>query len=42
MIVDAHVVAAAVESGGGVVVTADRKDLERLSAPYHHVLVEAL
>jgi predicted nucleic acid-binding protein len=42
MIVDAHVVAAAVESGGGVVVTGDRKDLERLSAPYHHVLVEAL
>ncbi len=42
MIVDAHVVAVAVEAGGGVVVTGDRPDLERLSAPYHHVAVEAL
>jgi predicted nucleic acid-binding protein len=42
MIVDAHVVAVAVEAGGGVVVTGDRHDLERLSAPYHHLAVEPL
>jgi predicted nucleic acid-binding protein len=42
MIVDAHVVATVVEAGGGVVVTADRHDLERLAAPYHHIAVEAL
>jgi predicted nucleic acid-binding protein len=42
MIVDAHVVALAVEAGGGVVVTGDAPDLNRLSAPYHHIVVEAL
>jgi predicted nucleic acid-binding protein len=42
MIVDAHVVATAVEAGGGVVVTGDRNDLERLAAPYHHLAVEAV
>jgi len=42
MIVDAHVVAVAVEAGGGVVVTGDAEDLNRLSAPYHHIVVEAL
>ena len=42
MIVDAHVVAVAVEAGGGVVVTGDERDLARLSAPYHHVTVEAV
>ena len=42
MIVDAHVVAAVVEAGGGVVVTGDREDLQRLAAGYHHVVVEAL
>jgi len=42
MIVDAHVVAVVVEAGGGVVVTGDRLDLERLSAPYHHIVVEAV
>ena len=42
MIVDAHVVAVAVEAGGGVVVTGDRDDLQRLSAPYPHIVVEAV
>ena len=42
VIVDAHVVAVVVEAGGGVVVTGDRSDLERLSAPYHHVAVEVI
>lgn len=42
MIVDAHVVAVAVEAGGGVVVTGDRSDLERLAAPYQHVAVERI
>jgi predicted nucleic acid-binding protein len=37
--VDAHVVATAVESGGGTVVTGDPDDLERLSASYPHVHV---
>lgn len=36
---DAHCVAAAVESGGGVVLTGDRPDLERLAAPYPNVQV---
>jgi predicted nucleic acid-binding protein len=40
--VDAHVVAAAVEAGGGIVLTADTDDLARLAAPYRSVLVEAL
>lgn len=40
LIVDAHVVALAVEAGGGVVVTGDEDDLGRLSGPYHHVAVE--
>lgn len=42
MIVDAHVVAIAVEAGGGVVVTGDEKDLEALAAPYPHVIVERI
>lgn len=36
-LVDAHCVAAAVEAGGGAVMTGDRQDLERLAAPYPHV-----
>lgn len=36
-LVDAHCVAAAVEAGGGVVMTSDRRDLELLAAPYPHV-----
>lgn len=33
MIVDAHVVALAVELGGGVIVTGDQEDLNTLSSP---------
>jgi len=40
MIVDAHVVAVVVESGGGVVLTGDPDDLLRLAGPYRHVVVE--
>lgn len=40
MIVDAHVVAVAVEAGGGIVVTGDEHDLAHLSAPYPHIVVE--
>lgn len=39
---DAHAVAAAVESGGGLVLTGDPDDLERLAAPYANVTVVAL
>ncbi len=44
---DAHVVAAAVEAGGGLVVTVDRDDLDRddldrLSAPYPNVQIAAI
>lgn len=39
---DAHAVAAAVEVGGGVVLTADPDDLARLSAPYRTVVVETV
>lgn len=42
MIVDAHVVAAAVEAGGGVVLTSDPDDLGRLAAPHRDVTVVAL
>ncbi len=41
-LVDAHCVAAAVEAGGGVVVTGDCHDLERLAAPYPHVHIAPL
>ena len=37
--VDAHVVAVAVESGGGVCLTADPDDLDVLAAPYANVQV---
>ena len=37
--VDAHVVAAAVESGGGVCLTADPDDVGSLAAPYANVQV---
>lgn len=40
MIADAHVVAVAVEAGGGIVVTGDPEDLGKLSAAYPHVVVE--
>ncbi|MBI4955019.1 MAG: VapC toxin family PIN domain ribonuclease [Myxococcales bacterium] len=39
LIVDAHVVAAAVEAGGGIVLTCDPGDLGRLAAPYRNVQV---
>lgn len=39
---DAHVVAAAVESAGGVIVTGDPDDMERLAAPYPNIAVAAL
>ena len=42
MIVDAHVVALALEAGGGVVVTGDPDDLTRLAAGYRNVVVEAV
>jgi len=38
-IVDAHVVAAALELGGGVCFTSDPADLERIAAPYRNVTV---
>lgn len=39
---DAHVVAAAVEAGGGVVLTGDQDDLVRLAAPYPNITVKPL
>lgn len=39
---DAHVVAVAVEAGGGLILTGDESDLERLAAPYPNILVEPL
>lgn len=40
--VDAHVVAVAVETGGGVVMTGDVGDLERLAATHRSVVVVGL
>jgi hypothetical protein len=39
LIVDAHAVAAAVEVGGGIVLTGDPDDLHRLAAPYRNVQI---
>ena len=39
---DAHVVAVAVESGGGLILTGDPTDMVALSEPYANVMVEAL
>lgn len=39
---DAHVIAAAVESGGGVIVTGDPSDLTRLASPYRSVAIESV
>ena len=36
---DAHAVAAAVEAGGGLILTTDADDLTRLSAPYPNIHV---
>lgn len=42
LLVDAHVIATAVEGGGGVVLTSDPKDLRRLGAAFRTVTVESL
>lgn len=42
LLADAHAVAAAVEAGGGIVLTADPDDLQRLAAGTSRVVVEAL
>jgi predicted nucleic acid-binding protein len=39
---DAHAVAAAVEAGGGVILTGDQDDLERLAAAYPNVHIAAI
>jgi len=39
---DAHTVAAAVEAGGGVIVTGDESDVVRLAAVYPNVHVTAI
>lgn len=39
LIVDAHVVAAAVEAGGGLILTSDPRDLVRLASPYRNIQV---
>jgi predicted nucleic acid-binding protein len=39
---DAHVVAAAVEAGGGLVLTGDPGDLRRLASPYGSLEVESI
>jgi predicted nucleic acid-binding protein len=39
---DAHVVAAAVEVGGGVVLTGDEGDLATLASPYPNITVQPL
>jgi predicted nucleic acid-binding protein len=42
LLADAHPVAVAVETGGGVVLTADPDDLGRLAGPYRTVAIEPL
>jgi predicted nucleic acid-binding protein len=42
LLADAHVVAAAVEAGGGIALTTDPDDLGRLAAAYRNVTVVAL
>ena len=39
---DAHVVAVAVEAGGGIVLTVDQDDLSRLAGPYRTIVIEQL
>ncbi|MGH2719745.1 MAG: PIN domain-containing protein [Actinomycetota bacterium] len=39
---DAHVVAAAVERAGGIILTGDPKDMNRLAAPYRTIVVASL
>lgn len=40
--VDAHLVAVVAEAGGGLVLTADPSDLERLAASYRSTVIEPL
>lgn len=42
LMADAHVIAIAVEMGGGVVLTADPGDMERLAAAYPDIVVDAI
>lgn len=42
LLADAHAVAAAVETGGGVILTSDVADLERLAAPYPNIQVSKI
>lgn len=42
LLADAHAVAAAVETGGGLVMTSDVADLERLAAPYANIHVSKI
>ncbi len=42
LLADAHVVAAAVEAGGGVILTGDPDDLTRLAGPYPTITIKAL
>lgn len=42
MLADAHVIAVAVEQGGGIALTGDPDDLERLAAAFRNVVVVPL
>lgn len=42
LLADAHAVAAAVETGGGVILTSDCEDLERLAAAYPNIQVSKI
>jgi predicted nucleic acid-binding protein len=42
LMADAHVVATAVEAGGGIVLTGDPTDIGRLAAAFPNVVVEAI
>lgn len=39
---DAHVVASAIDAGGGVIITGDEDDLQRLSGAYNNIHVKAI
>ena len=39
---DAHVVAAAIDAGGGVIITGDEEDLARLSSPYKNIHIKVI
>ncbi len=42
LLADAHAVAAAVETGGGVILSSDCEDLERLAAAYPNIQVSKI